>query len=406
VATRTWRTELAKLPRELQAQITQQSESLFQVRIVPLREQWKQLLATKQRADQDRDAQRRKELTADAEAAGRMQAARAIAREKAQRGDVSPGELARIEQTTDRDVLALQSKYNSYGVSSRTNWGQAFAGAVSAAAARAAVELRLADRLQDTTTELGRDAHQATELMLSVQRSQFLQAQRVITPQEAQSQSATAEAALAPLRAKYSAGSGAADFNERVRYLVQNGAAEQRPAWEREVASLREAAAARAVAERSAAEAARAAPAIPASAPPATRAAPAPAPRTTTRQAGGGGAAPPPALPRPRPVDGPTLMQRAGGWAASLTPILLLLVAGGAGYGVYAYRSRRALAPPSYSNIGEQYTVPPVSSPPAAMARVAAPTPTPEVSGATLKERMSPSSAPSTRRAIPTRSTR
>jgi hypothetical protein len=60
-------TQLRALPRDVQAQIQQQATSLFNVRIVPLREQWKQQLSEKLKADQARDAQRRVELTADAE---------------------------------------------------------------------------------------------------------------------------------------------------------------------------------------------------------------------------------------------------------------------------------------------------------------------------------------------------
>ena len=48
-------------------QIQQQSESLFQVKIVPLREQWRQKLVEKQQGDQARDAALRTQLMADAD---------------------------------------------------------------------------------------------------------------------------------------------------------------------------------------------------------------------------------------------------------------------------------------------------------------------------------------------------
>ena len=103
-------TPLRAFPRDVQAQIRQQSTSLFNVRIVPLREQWKQELAEKAKLDQARDAQRRVELTADAETAGKLQAARALIRERLQSNEISQAEAARADQAAEQQVLALQRK--------------------------------------------------------------------------------------------------------------------------------------------------------------------------------------------------------------------------------------------------------------------------------------------------------
>src|SRR5689334_19057854 len=63
--------QIQKQPRDAQLQIRQQSDSLFNVRIVPLREQW-------QRETTDREKKIRADIATDAEQAGRMQAARTI----------------------------------------------------------------------------------------------------------------------------------------------------------------------------------------------------------------------------------------------------------------------------------------------------------------------------------------
>ena len=77
------RTLLNALPKQVQDAVAQDTERLFAARVIPLREQWKQQLAEKQRADAVRDAERRKELLADADVAGKLQADRTLLRERA-----------------------------------------------------------------------------------------------------------------------------------------------------------------------------------------------------------------------------------------------------------------------------------------------------------------------------------
>src|SRR5919107_1928900 len=57
---------VGRLPREGQADLTQESERLFQVAIVPLREQWNETLRQKRAAAQAADAARRADLATDA----------------------------------------------------------------------------------------------------------------------------------------------------------------------------------------------------------------------------------------------------------------------------------------------------------------------------------------------------
>src|SRR6266571_4462522 len=96
------RGQLSRVPRDQQPKISQQSESFFQVSIVPLREQWRQVLADKQQRDQARDAARREELMADATKAGSLQAARALVRERLQRGEISQADFSTNDQAAEQ----------------------------------------------------------------------------------------------------------------------------------------------------------------------------------------------------------------------------------------------------------------------------------------------------------------
>ena len=95
------RAQLARLPRNQQAQVAQQQESLFQTRIVPLREQWKQQQIEFQKQAQALDAKRRVELTADADKAGKLQAARTLLSEKLQRKEISQAEFQKLDQQAE-----------------------------------------------------------------------------------------------------------------------------------------------------------------------------------------------------------------------------------------------------------------------------------------------------------------
>jgi hypothetical protein len=254
-------TQIRLLPRDVQVQIQQQANSLLQVRMVPIREQWKQQYAEKVKTDQARDAQRRAELLADAEAAGKVQATRTLIRERLQRNEISQAEAARADQAAEQQVMALQRKYDAYGISSRVNWGVLFQQSVARYAATSVTDLRLRERLDDTQSEIGRDAHRAAELNLAMQRNAIFLAQRAVTAPEAQTLNEAAQKELSAIQGKYGPTvASTADFTDRYTRLVQAGAAAQRQTWEREALVARDAAAARLVAQREAAvEQARAA---------------------------------------------------------------------------------------------------------------------------------------------------
>jgi len=365
--TRALRVQIARLPRDQQVQITQQAQTLFQTRIVPLREQWRQRLVQKQQDDRARDAERRKEMTADAATAGSLQAERALLGERQQRGEVSGAEFTRADQAAERDILALQQKYADYGA----NWGRAFAQAVAVAARTATANLRVEQRLNDTESEIGRDAHRAAELTLTVQRNQVFRTQGALTAAEERSLNATAQAVAATIAAKYPSGAAAADFKDRVTRLVRAGAAEQRPQWERDAQEAVRVAAVNRAAETAATapSAAAAARSVPLPAVPAAVPNPRPSPVAAAPQpaavAGSAGAAapllPPPALAEPV-VATSVLVDSGSSW---MPLFLLLLVGGGAGAGWYVtVRRRREQALPTFSNAGNQYrTAPPTARP-------------------------------------------
>jgi SpoVK/Ycf46/Vps4 family AAA+-type ATPase len=389
--------QLGGLPPDAQTLIRTQANSLLQVRIVPLREQWKQQLADKQKADQARDAGRRMELTADAETAGKLQAARTLIRERLQRNEISQAEAARADQAAEQQVLALQRKYDSYGVSSRTNWGLLFSQTVARVASTVVADTRVRLRLDDTQSEIGRDAHRAAELTLAMQRTQLFLGRQAIAPQDAQALNAAAQTELAAIQAKYGAAQpSAADFKDRVTRLVQTGAAEQRAAWEKEALAAREATAARVAAEReAAANAAKAAAADAAAA----EAAAAEAAAARARENARTEAAPPPdsrvrpqpgPRPLPPPVPPPTeplVLRNSGG--SSWRPVILLLLLGGGAAGYVAYRGRRRGAPARFSDVKERYAPAPAAPTSARVTASSTPPPALQLApNATVKERL------------------
>jgi len=361
-------TLLRTLPREVQAEITQQQETLFQTRIVPLRQQWAEALAQKQRADQARFAELTKELQTDAAATGKLQAERTVLRERAQRGEVSQSEASRSDQQAEQQILSIRRKYDALDderarIGQRPYWATTFSRTEAAYAARSVAELRLRARLDDKESPVGKDAQQAAALTLSIQRNQFLQSQQAMSPPEAQSLNANAQAALAILQQKYAASPDAADYRDRVARLVQEGAVAQRPQWERDVTAAREEAARRAAA---AAQPPQATPrpvtpqlvtpqpsAVPTGDPLARPGdTPAPAPKATTRPRTTG-----PVRPAPQPQRAPQRTIFDGQLPRPVAPsggipwstVLIVLLVGGGGAGFYMMRARKAATPPAFA---------------------------------------------------------
>ena len=282
-------------------------------------------------------------------------------------------------------MLTLQRKYDSYGTTSRTNWGVAFSRAVATAASTTVADVRLRDRLEDTQSEVGRDAHRATELTLAMQRNSIFLAQRALTAPEAQALNDAAQKELTAIQAKYGptvASTG--DFNDRLARLVRTGTAAQRQDWEREALAARDAAAAKLAADRQAAAAA----AQQAAAQQSGVSAAAwllrlahPRPNTATRRAAAGSAG-------PSSTSAPIARVRSDR-TLSWRPIFLLLLVGGGGAGYYAYRGKRRASPARFSDVKERYTS--VSTAPSTARVTASSSPPPAAElppDATVKERL------------------
>ena len=238
------RAELAKRPRDQQARITQEQESIFQVRVLPLRDQWaretQERLAAAKKAAQEKDAQIRAELTSDAGRAGQLQASRSLMKDKLQRNEISQADFAAADQQAEQEVLALQRKFDAHGA----NYGRLFTQTVVQVAAKATADLRLQDRLRDTSSPVGQDAHSAAELTLSMKKNEAFRLKRVITPQQEQAMNSDALIKLTALNAKYP-GTAAADYQDRVNRLVQVGVTERTAQWASEAdAALQSAASA------------------------------------------------------------------------------------------------------------------------------------------------------------------
>ena len=309
------------------------------------REQWKQLLAEKVKADQARDAQRRVELTAQsADAAGKLQAARALIRERLQRNEISQAEAARADQAAEQQVLALQRGFRQLRHDLAYQLGIAFSQAVATAASTTVADARLRERLEDTQSEVGRDAHRATELTLAMQRNSVFLAQQALTALEARALNDAAQKELIAIQAKYGPTvPSTADFNDRLARLVRTGTAAQRQDWEREALAARDAAAAKLAAGRQAAAAAaqQAAAQHPAAQPMPS----APAPRASTSATQRPAAQRPPALAAPPPAA-PTARVRSDR-TLSWRPIFLLLLVGGGGAGFTCTEASAARPLPS-----------------------------------------------------------
>src|SRR5205814_4676552 len=114
------------------------------------------------------------------------------------------------DKIAEQEVLTLQRKYDAYG----GNWGPLFSQAVAAFSQKASADAKQKSRLDDTTTEIGQDAHRAAELNLSMQRISFMRARQAITPQVEQQLNAGLQAQLASLLQKYATGAQAADFRD------------------------------------------------------------------------------------------------------------------------------------------------------------------------------------------------
>jgi SpoVK/Ycf46/Vps4 family AAA+-type ATPase len=356
------------LPRGVQADIAQQTNSLFTVEIVPLREQWKQTLAIQRAAEQARFGELSKQLQIDAEASGKFQAERTLVRERAQSGAISQAEAGRIDQQAEQQVLALHKKYDDLDAERKTlgerpYWAVTFARAEAGFTARAVAAGRLRLRLDDTQSEIGRDAHRAADLTLSMQRNQVFLAIQALTAQEAQSLNSTSQTLLATLNQKYATSAAAGDYRERVARLVQEGAAAQRPQWERDAAAAKQDAARRAAAPPPPSPAVTAPTGNPATGPagsPVAPPAPTPVVETGTAPQQPGRPAPKPAAGRPAqrtaasptvavalPLPAPEGFEPESSIPWRLVGLVLLVGAGGAG--AYVFRSRRAAAPPAFA---------------------------------------------------------
>jgi SpoVK/Ycf46/Vps4 family AAA+-type ATPase len=329
------RARIAKLPRDQQAQIMQQAESLFQTQIVPLREQWKQQLLEQRQEAQAQDARIRSELTADADKAGQFQAARTLLLEKLQRNELSQADFAKNDKIAEQEVLALQRKYDAYGL----NWGRLFSQTVARVAQKVTADTRLKNKLADSSSELGRDAHRAAELTLSIQRNQVFRSRQAITPQQEQAMNSPLQAELAQLDNKYRSTPPAfADFRDRVSRLVQAGITEQSAQWSRDADAARLAANTRHTAPPYNAGATPSRPISPPTASP-TPMRPNPVPNA-------GLEGPPPVPPRSFPQ--PSLLQRGNWQSAGVLMLMLIPLTGGIGY--LWYRRRRSAAPPRYTD--------------------------------------------------------
>ncbi|PWU16968.1 MAG: hypothetical protein C5B50_12260 [Verrucomicrobia bacterium] len=102
-------------------------------------------------------------------------------------------------------------------------------------------ERDLTERLADVTSEVGRDAHRAAELLLVMKRNETRRMAGAIDPANETQDDAGPRSELGTIQTKYAPGGALADrsrdFSERVNNLVHNGVQEKGQQWAQEAAN-------------------------------------------------------------------------------------------------------------------------------------------------------------------------
>jgi hypothetical protein len=221
--------EVRKQPRDQQAQIRQQSDNLFNVRIAPLRTQWQTETAV-------REKEMRAALAADAEQAGRMQAQRTLLLEKLERREISQAEFSRQDQTLEQSVLAMQNKWTELD----SRLGALFTQTWQRVQKTALPEVRktsLPEVRKKELTAADEDVSTLAGIALEIRHNEFLRDTHAISPEEEQERNAVLRLQMSAVQAKYS-GEPAKDLANRTAKLVDERSKQLRPQWEAEARAL------------------------------------------------------------------------------------------------------------------------------------------------------------------------
>jgi hypothetical protein len=209
--------QIAKLAPARQAQIRQQSDSVFTVVVVPLREQWQQ-------QTKDRDTKIRADIATDAKTAADLQASRTLLNEKLQHKEITQADFTNRDQAMQQQLVAMQNKWTSVD----PNWGNFYTQSW-----QRLMPASLADLRKKESTANDDDVRAAVGLLVEIQHNAFLREKHVITDAEEQKRDAGPGAQADMIQAKYKGPAGK-DFMTRVSSLVDSGVAARKPQWEQE----------------------------------------------------------------------------------------------------------------------------------------------------------------------------
>ncbi len=177
--------------------------------------------------DAQHNAQIQLQLTNEAQRVATYKAALTLLPERARSGQLSQQQLQADLQSAQQAVTSSQQKYDAMG----GDWGQRFSQAVNEDAQKLINDAHVNQRLADEQSPVGIEAHVATLLALAIDQNEVLREQGAITTQQEAQSDAPIKSRLEALNAKYARSPEAADYNDRVRRLVQQGEAQQKQQW-------------------------------------------------------------------------------------------------------------------------------------------------------------------------------
>jgi len=230
-ADRDFRKRLGRLPRDQQRSLYQQITNRVSILILPLQQQWQAEVLTTEARDKALSESRAIEMEADAARAAELQAARAA---QQRQGAMNSNETSGNDSASVAEITRLQNKYIAYG----GQWPGKFNGRVTQLATKLVRTQDINERVADTTTEVGKDAHRAGEIYLAIRRNQIRRVDGAMTVAASESENAALQKESDKILAKYAAGgalaASRADFAERYLLLGERAAARYVQQWDKE----------------------------------------------------------------------------------------------------------------------------------------------------------------------------
>lgn len=248
--TRTWQQEdrdfkqrYNKLSKDEKQYVSRQIENQYAITFPPLQQKWAAEAQQLKEEARSLTAQRNQELEADAQVAAKIQTDRTFRQRQLDSGKLSAQEFAPADADDMAKIKAFQDKYSGYG----GTWVNSFNKRFQALAAPLIQERDLQERLADTTSAVGVDAHRAADLTLVIKHNERRRLASALTTAQENQASAPLKTEFDTIKARYAVtgamAPSARDFNQRVENLVSQGLREKMSDWDKaareEYAALR-----------------------------------------------------------------------------------------------------------------------------------------------------------------------